>query len=140
MSLFHKNKNDEASTPAEQPMNDEQKQAAAEHAAVPTKESIEKAVVDVLKNIYDPEIPVNIYDLGLIYEVAATPLNEGFRVKVVMTMTAPDCPEAEFMYRDVRTMVEYIAGVVDVDVELTFDPPWTPDRLTDEVKLELGLM
>ncbi len=94
----------------------------------------------MLKNIYDPEIPVNIYDLGLIYEVAATPLNEGFRVKVVMTMTAPDCPEAEFMYRDVRTMVEYIAGVVDVDVELTFDPPWTPDRLTDEVKLELGLL
>ncbi len=139
MSLFHKNTNDEAVHPGEQ-MSDEQKQAAAEQAATPTKESIEKAVVDVLKNIYDPEIPVNIYDLGLIYEVTATPLNEGFRVKVVMTMTAPDCPEAEFMYRDVRTMVEYIAGVVDVDVELTFDPPWTPDRLTDEVKLELGLL
>lgn len=122
----------------------EQKQAEAEraqaHGPKPTADSIKQSTVDVLKNIYDPEIPVNIYDLGLIYDISVEPLNEGFRVKILMTMTAPDCPEAEFMFQDVRQMVQYIEGVVDVDVELTFDPPWSPDRLTDDVKLELGLM
>jgi FeS assembly SUF system protein len=126
------------------PSTDEQKQAEAEKAKAlgpkPTPESLQKAVIDVLKNIYDPEIPVNIYDLGLIYDVNVEPVNEGFRVKILMTMTAPDCPEAEYMFMDVRQMVQYIDGIVDVDVELTFDPPWTPDKLTDEVKLELGLM
>lgn len=138
MSLLNKHKD------AGQQPSDEQQQALAEKAAAqgppPTAESIKKAAIDVLKNIYDPEIPVNIYDLGLIYNVEAEPLNEGFRVKILMTMTAPDCPEAEFMFADVRQMVQYIAGVVDVDVELTFDPPWSPDRLTDEMKIELGLM
>lgn len=126
-------------------LSDEQKQAAAEQAAAqsaaaPTADSIQQSVKDVLRTIYDPEIPVNIYDLGLIYDISAAPLNGGFRVKIVMTMTAPDCPEAEFMFVNVRQMVQCITGVTDVDVEVTFDPPWTPDRLTDEVKLELGLM
>lgn len=123
---------------------EEQKQAEAEHAQAhgpkPTADSIKQNTVNVLKSIYDPEIPVNIYDLGLIYDINVEPLNEGFRVKILMTMTAPDCPEAEFMFQDVRQMVQYIESVVDVDVELTFDPPWSPDRLTDEVKIELGLM
>lgn len=103
----------------------------------PTKETLQNAVVNVLKNIYDPEIPVNIYDLGLIYNID---IDEAFNVKILMTMTAPDCPEAEFMFREVKEMVGYIEGIKTVDVELTFDPPWDFNTLSDEVKVELGLL
>ncbi len=103
----------------------------------PTKETLRSAIVNCLKNIYDPEIPVNIYDLGLIYNIA---IDDEFNVKVLMTMTAPDCPEAEYMFQEVRQMIGYIQGIKGVDVELTFDPPWSPDCLTDEVKLELGML
>ncbi|MDY5969046.1 MAG: metal-sulfur cluster assembly factor [Bacteroidales bacterium] len=106
----------------------------------PTQDTIHHAVVDVLRSIFDPEIPVNIFDLGLIYNIDVKEEGDGFKVAILMTMTAPDCPEAEFMYADVKQMVGYISGVKDVDVQLTFDPPWTPDRLTDEVKIELGLL
>ena len=103
----------------------------------PTQETIKSAVINCLKNIYDPEIPVNIYDLGLIYNID---IDEELNVKVLMTMTAPDCPEAEYMFVQVREMIGYISGVKSVDVELTFDPPWDYDKLSDEVKLELGFM
>ncbi len=103
----------------------------------PTKESITSAVVNCLKNIYDPEIPVNIYDLGLIYKVD---VDDSLNVKILMTMTAPDCPEAEYMFQEVRQMVSYISGVKNVDVELTFDPPWSMDMIPEDVKLELGLL
>ena len=103
----------------------------------PTKETITSAVVNCLKNIYDPEIPVNIYDLGLIYKVD---VDEELNVKILMTMTAPDCPEAEYMYQEVKQMVGYISGVKSVDVELTFDPPWTMDMRPDDIKVELGFM
>ena len=103
----------------------------------PTKETIWSAVVNCLKNIYDPEIPVNIYDLGLIYKVD---VDDELNVKILMTMTAPDCPEAEYMFQEVKQMVSYISGVKSVDVELTFDPPWTMDRMTDAAKMELGLL
>ena len=102
----------------------------------PNKETITDAVVNCLRSIYDPEIPVNIYDLGLIYKVD---VDDNLNVKILMTMTAPDCPEAEYMFQEVRQMVSYIAGVKDVDVELTFDPPWTMDMIPEEVKVELGL-
>lgn len=103
----------------------------------PTQESIKSAVINCLKNIYDPEIPVNIYDLGLIYNID---IDEELNVKILMTMTAPDCPEAEYMFMEVRQMVEYIQGVKSVNVELTFDPPWDYNTLSDEVKIELGLL
>lgn len=103
----------------------------------PTKETIQDAVVNVLKNIYDPEIPVNIYDLGLIYNID---VDDELNVKILMTMTAPDCPEAEFMFHEVKQMVEYISGVKTVEVELTFNPPWDFNNLSDEVKLELGML
>ena len=107
----------------------------------PTKETINSAVVNCLKNIYDPEIPVNIYDLGLIYNINIEDVgDQKFRVTVLMTMTAPDCPEAEYMFREVKEMIGYIEGVKEVIVELTFDPPWSFDRLTDEVKAELGFL
>ncbi|MBP9989819.1 MAG: DUF59 domain-containing protein [Bacteroidales bacterium] len=103
----------------------------------PNKETLNSAVINVLKNIYDPEIPVNIYDLKLIYSID---IDDEFNVKIVMTMTAPDCPEAEFMFREVKEMVSYIEGIKSVDVELTFNPPWSPDMLSDDIKLELGMM
>ena len=103
----------------------------------PTKETIESAVVNCLRSIYDPEIPVNIYDLGLIYKVE---VDDGLNVHIVMTMTAPDCPEAEYMYLEVKQMVAYIGGVKSVDVELTFDPPWSMDMIPDDIKVELGFM
>lgn len=103
----------------------------------PNKETLNNAVINVLKNIYDPEIPVNIYDLKLIYSID---IDDEFNVKIVMTMTAPDCPEAEFMFREVKEMVSYIEGIKSVDVELTFNPPWSPDMLSDDIKLELGMM
>lgn len=103
----------------------------------PTPETIKEAVINCLRNIYDPEIPVNIYDLGLIYNVE---VSEALEVKILMTMTAPDCPEAEYMFQEVKQMVGYISGIRSVDVELTFDPPWSMDMIPDEVKVELGFM
>ncbi len=103
----------------------------------PTKETITSAIINCLKNIYDPEIPVNIYDLGLIYKVD---VDDEFNVKILMTMTAPDCPEAEYMFQEVKQMVSYISGVKNVEVELTFDPPWSMDMIPDEIKVELGFM
>ena len=99
--------------------------------------NIEQRIIEVLKTVYDPEIPVNIYDLGLIYKID---IDDDFNVKILMTMTAPDCPEAEYMFQEVKQMVGYIQGIKSVDVDLTFDPPWDFNNLSDEVKLELGLM
>lgn len=101
------------------------------------KEALKEAIVNTLRNIYDPEIPVNIYDLGLIYNID---IDDELNVKVLMTMTAPDCPEAEYMFMEVRQMIGYIQGIKSVEVELTFNPPWDYNNLSDEVKLELGLM
>lgn len=103
----------------------------------PTKETLRDAIINCLRNIYDPEIPVNIYDLKLIYNID---IDDEFNVKILMTMTAPDCPEAEYMYQQVKQMVGFISGVKSVEVELTFNPPWDYVNLSDEVKIELGLM
>lgn len=98
---------------------------------------IEKDIVLTLKNIYDPEIPVNIYDLGLIYEVDVEP--DG-HTTIRMTLTAPTCPVAEQLVEDVRTQVAKVKGVTEVEVELTFDPPWDKDMISEEALLELGLL
>lgn len=103
----------------------------------PTKETLKDAIINCLKNIYDPEIPVNIYDLGLIYNID---VDDDGNAKILMTMTAPDCPEAEYMFLEVRQMVGYIEGIKNVDVELTFDPPWSFDNLSDATKAELGFL
>ncbi len=99
--------------------------------------SLEEEIVNVLKTIFDPEIPVNIYDLGLIYEVN---VEEDGKVRVVMTLTSPNCPVAESMPEEVFDKVSSVEGVSHVDVNLTFDPPWTKDMLSDEALLELGLL
>jgi len=101
------------------------------------KETIRDAVINCLRNIYDPEIPVNIYDLGLIYNID---VDDELNVKVLMTMTAPDCPEAEYMFREVQEMIGYIQDVKSVNVELTFDPPWSFDNMSDATKAELGFI
>lgn len=98
---------------------------------------IETEIVRVLKNIYDPEIPVNIYDLGLIYEID---VNEEREVELTMTLTAPNCPVADHLVSDVQRQVGEVEGVKKAGVNLTFDPPWDQSMLTDEAKLELGLL
>ena len=97
----------------------------------------EEEIVKMLRTVYDPEIPVNVYDLGLIYGVEVS--DEG-AVKILMTLTAPGCPAADFILEDVRIKTESVKGVSRVDIELTFDPPWSADMMSDEAKLELGFM
>ncbi|MBT3754446.1 MAG: SUF system Fe-S cluster assembly protein [Flavobacteriaceae bacterium] len=94
-------------------------------------------IVRVLKTIYDPEIPVDIYELGLIYDVF---VNEDSHVKVLMTLTTPNCPVAETLPLEVEDKVRSIEEVVEAKVELTFDPPWTRDLMSEEAKLELGFL
>ena len=98
---------------------------------------IETEIVRVLKNIYDPEIPVNIYDLGLIYEID---VDDDKNVEVTMTLTAPNCPVADSLIEDVHRQINDIEGVNKAEINLTFDPPWEQSMLSDEAKLELGLM
>jgi FeS assembly SUF system protein len=99
--------------------------------------AIESEIVKVLKYIYDPEIPVNIYELGLIYNID---VDENNHVEITMTLTAPNCPIADDILRDVEEQVGKVDGVKDVNVNLVFDPPWDKDMMSDEAKLELGLM
>ena len=96
-----------------------------------------EAVIAALKEIYDPEIPVNIYDLGLIYHVEITPERHA---KVKMTLTTPHCPVAESMPGEVELRVGAVPGIGDAEVELVWDPPWDPQKMTDEAKLELGML
>ena len=98
---------------------------------------LETEIVRVLKNIYDPEIPVNIYDLGLIYEVD---VDEDKNVLLTMTLTAPNCPVADHLISDINRQLNEIEGVKKATVNVTFDPPWDESMMTDEAKLELGLL
>ena len=99
--------------------------------------NMESEIVKVIKTIFDPEIPINIYDLGLIYEVEA--LEDG-KVRILMTLTSPNCPVAESLPQEVYDKVLAIEGVSEVELNLTFDPPWTKDMLSEEALLELGLL
>ena len=113
-----------------------QKKPESLPASAPGGELYE-AVVDALKEIYDPEIPVNIYDLGLIYGVDVD--DEG-GVVVTMTLTTPHCPVAETMPGEVELRAASVPGVRDAEVNLVWDPPWGPDKMTDEARLELGML
>lgn len=97
----------------------------------------EEAIVAVLKTVFDPEIPVNVYDLGLIYKID---VDENQHVNIDMTLTAPNCPAVDFIVEDVRMKVESVKNVKSVDINLVFDPPWNEDMLSDEAKLELGFL
>lgn len=106
-------------------MNDAELQAIGEKA------------IDVLRSIYDPEIPVDIYELGLIYDVQ---VSTDVDIKILMTLTSPNCPVAESLPEEVKEKVRAIDEVNDVEVEITFDPPWTKDMMSEEAQLELGFL
>jgi len=99
--------------------------------------ALKNAVIEQIKTIYDPEIPVNIYELGLIYEVT---VSEEGNAHVLMTLTAPACPAAEIIPAEVSEKAETVEGINEVEVELTFDPPWGKEMMSEEAMLELGFM
>jgi FeS assembly SUF system protein len=99
--------------------------------------ALEEKIVSVLKTVYDPEIPVNIYDLGLIYKVDSSA--EGV-VTIEMTLTAPNCPAADFIVEDVKMKVEAVEGVASVVINLVFEPAWSREMMSEEAQLELGLL
>ncbi|MCE7990426.1 MAG: DUF59 domain-containing protein [Roseivirga sp.] len=101
------------------------------------KDGLRDEVVAAIKTVYDPEIPVDVYELGLIYEINVFPVNN---VYVLMTLTSPSCPAAEIIPEEVKQKVQGIEGVNDVEVELTFDPPYAQEMMSEEAQLELGFM
>jgi len=105
----------------------------SEAATITLRDKVE----EVLRTVYDPEIPVNIFDLGLVYEIG---IGDDGHVKITMTLTAPACPAAGEIIHDVQQKVEGVDGVADCHVQLTFDPPWTKEMMTEEAKLELGFL
>jgi FeS assembly SUF system protein len=101
------------------------------------KNALENKIIKTIKTIYDPEIPVNIYDIGLIYDIS---IDDDANVHVLMTLTTPNCPVAESLPAEVKEKVAAVERVKSCDLEMTFEPPWDQDMLTDEAKLELGLI
>ncbi|MBP7984187.1 MAG: DUF59 domain-containing protein [Bacteroidaceae bacterium] len=101
------------------------------------KTNIEERIVDVLKTVYDPEIPVNIYDLGLIYKID---VKDDYSVEIDMTFTAPSCPAADYILEDVRQKVETLDVVKSSNVNLVFEPEWDKDMMSEEAKMELGFL
>lgn len=101
------------------------------------KKQLENTIVDVLKTVYDPEIPVDIYELGLIYEIR---IDDALNVHVMMTLTSPSCPVAESLPVEVEEKIRGIQQVTTAKVEITFEPPWEKDMMSEEAQLELGLM
>jgi FeS assembly SUF system protein len=98
-------------------------------------------IIKALRSVFDPELPVNLYDLGLIYDLAIDDSSShAAAVRITMTLTAPNCPVADQIPRDVEKAVRSVEGVRDVDVTLTFDPPWTSDRMSEEAQIELEAM
>lgn len=102
-----------------------------------TKFEIEEKIVNILKTVFDPEIPVNVYDLGLIYKIDVA--EDGATI-IEMTLTAPNCPAADFIMEDVRQKVESVEGVTSTTVNLVFEPEWDKDMMSEEAKLELGFL
>ena len=102
-----------------------------------TRFEIEEKIVAMLKTVYDPEIPVNVYDLGLIYKID---VSDGSEVNIDMTLTAPNCPAADFIMEDIRQKVESIEGVTAATIQLVFEPEWDKEMMSEEAKLELGFL
>lgn len=102
-----------------------------------TKYTIEEKTVEMLKTVFDPEIPVNVYDLGLIYKIEVT---DDFEINVDMTLTAPNCPAADFIIEDIQQKLDSIHGVKQANINLIFEPEWNKDMMSEEAKLDLGFM
>ena len=109
-----------------------------------TKYSIEEKTVELLKTVFDPEIPVNVWDLGMIYKIDVTECepedDKIFNIDIDMTFTAPNCPAADFILEDIQQKLESIKGVKSVNVNVVFEPEWTKDMMSEEAKLDLGFM
>ena len=101
------------------------------------KETLKTKIVDALQTVYDPEIPVSIYELGLIYDIE---IKENYDVNITMTLTTPNCPEAQSIPEKVADTVLLVNGVKDVKVQITWEPPWSQEKMTEAAKLELGLI
>jgi len=101
------------------------------------KLAFEEKIVKMLKTVFDPEIPVNVYDLGLIYNID---ISDEAQAKIDMTLTAPNCPAADFIIEDIRIKLESIEGLKSIDINLVFEPEWNQDMMTEEAKLELGFL
>lgn len=101
------------------------------------KKALENSIIAALKQIYDPEIPVDIFELGLIYEVK---IKDGGMIEIDMTLTSPNCPVAESLPRDVKAKIESVEGVQECHVNIVFDPPWSKDMMSEEAQLELGFL
>ncbi len=99
--------------------------------------ALKEDIIRAIKNVFDPEIPVDVYELGLIYEINILPVNN---VEIIMTLTSPSCPAAESIPSEVEANVRAVNGVNEVNIELTFDPPYATDMMSEEAKLELGFM
>lgn len=116
---------------------DEFLQGGEKAVETPAEETLDDRILEALRGIYDPEIPVNIYDLGLIYDCNIDADNN---VEVIMTLTTPHCPVAESMPGEVEARVAAVPGVQSAEVKLVWDPPWDPSKMTEEAKLELGFL
>jgi FeS assembly SUF system protein len=103
-------------------------------------DKIKEKVIEELKNIYDPEIPANIYDLGLIYDIDCKEGETGAKCHITMTLTSPFCPVAESIVNLVKNIKNKVDGIEELDVDLTFEPPWTQEKMSDEAKLQLGML
>lgn len=103
----------------------------------PEMMDLETDIMNALKTVYDPEIPVDVYELGMIYEIEVDPDAVGH---IVMTLTSPNCPVADSILLEVEERVKMLPGIIDVDVVLTFEPPWTKEMMSEEAKLELGYL
>lgn len=101
------------------------------------KLELEEKIVKMLKTVYDPEIPIDIYELGLIYKID---LDDDGNLKIDMTLTAPNCPAADFIVDDARIKLESIEGIKSVEIRIVFEPEWTKDMMTEEAKLDLGFL
>ena len=118
--------------PSMPPASDEREGSAADELS-----GIEQKIIESIQTVFDPEIPVNIYALGLIYDVDVQPSGN---VQIKMTLTSPACPSAQELPLEVRRAAGRVDGVKDVEVDVVFDPPWTPDNMSDEAKVQLGMM
>ena len=119
----------------EETVQETQSEAVGDDAAATPQDAMKKEVIAAISEIFDPEIPVNIYELGLIYDVHVT---DEAKVDLVMTLTSPHCPVAEILPGQVKSRVELVEGVGEVDLELTWEPPWTPEMMSEDARLALG--
>jgi FeS assembly SUF system protein len=133
------------SKPATAPVASTEDGATADPESAPDEDSgepidpeaVKEEIIAILKTVYDPEIPLNIYELGLIYDVKVEPSG---MTEVIMTLTSPACPAAGILPGEVESKTRSVSGVKDVNLDLTFEPPWTPDKMSEAAKLELGLL